>query len=86
MKWTKELVIEELNTNPNFKSLSDEWQGVFILRYKIKGNMVLLCNTVNGVAEVFIVPPFNKATIYDVCDFAIIAKEILNERINTDNL
>jgi hypothetical protein len=83
MNWTKEAVFEILNSNSEFKDLSDEFKGNFGLLYEIQGNRIYLSNAVNGVAEVFIILPICKKTISDAYDFAMIAKEILNEQINS---
>ena len=82
MSWTKESVLRKLQSNQEFNDLSKEFTGKFLLAYSIGGNTVLLSNTVRGYAESFLAPPFNTRTIGDACDFAIIAKQILKEKIN----
>lgn len=47
----------------------------------INGNTVFISNSFGGLEQSYIVPLFNKDTISDACDFAIIAKGILQELI-----
>lgn len=86
MEWTKEYAYKILESNPKFIELKNEWLGDYMISYDIDGNEVLISNTVGGFVQSYIVPPFNKDTIYDACDFAIIAKDILQELINKKNL
>ena len=81
MKWTKEKVLEELNSKSQFSNLATEWEGSFQILYQIQGNTVVLSNSVGGKPEVFLTFPFNQETICDACDFAILAREILKEQI-----
>ena len=85
MIWTKETVRAKLESNRYFDLLASEEKGIFSLSYNIGGNTVVLFNTVGGYAEVFLYPPFYKEFINEACDFAIIAKDILNESIQKQN-
>ncbi len=82
MSWTEESVLRKLQSNHDFYDLSKEFSGKFLLTYSIGGNTILLSNTVGSYAEVYLIPPFNKNTIGEACDFAIIAKQILKDKIN----
>jgi hypothetical protein len=83
MEWTRERVNETLRSNQSFNELIDEWNGVFNLQYNIEGNTVVIHNTIGGLSESYIIP-YNRDTICDTCDFAIIAKDILQEYIDNN--
>lgn len=82
MEWTKEKVLEELNSNSQFSNLANEWEGSFQIRYPIQGNTVVLSNSVGGKPEAFLAPPLNQETICDARKFAKLANEILQEQVN----
>ena len=81
MKWTKEYAYRVQTSNSQYEELKNEWDGDFNISYVINGNTVFISNSIGGLAQSYIVPPFNKDTFSDACDFAIIAKEILQELI-----
>lgn len=82
MEWTKENVLEKLKSHPQFEELTNDWTGKFVLNYDIEENIILLSNTVGGIAESFIMLPINDRTLPNVREFACMAKQVLQELIN----
>ena len=82
MAWTKETVWERLMQCPDFNELNNEYNGKFLFSCDVKGTKLLLSNSVGGSAEAYLIVPINMDSLEDVQDFARIAIEILQERIN----
>ncbi|MDO4991639.1 MAG: hypothetical protein Q4E26_01635 [Prevotellaceae bacterium] len=81
MNDTEETVKQKLESNTEFWKLVSESEP-YHLYYNIGGNKVVLFNSVGGYAEAFLVPPFDMNTIYEACEFAIIARKLLSQIIN----
>lgn len=81
MAWTKETVLEKLRTDPRFNHLCKEMDGPFTICYKIGNNHVLVSNSVGGFAETFLMLPFDKDSLTETIEFAMIAKEVLQKTI-----
>lgn len=81
-KWTKESVLQVLETNELFKEFPKEFEGKFYLNYCVGNVFLTFSNSVGCIVEAYIRFVLDHADIDSARNFVAMAKPILQDLVN----
>ncbi len=84
--WTRESVLEKLESNPNFEQLFEEFDGRFKCAYYDIGGYVINLFNVGGYPQFYLTGIFRRdLDVEGMREFIRIAYEIIMEKIEESN-